>query len=66
MKTVVCGLAVLVLNISLMSQNIKVMTYNLRVEVRSDTVNGWDNRKEALTSLVRFYNPDIIGTQEGR
>ena len=65
MKTVKCCLAVLLLNISVMAQNIKVMTYNLRVEVRSDTVNGWDNRKEALTTLVRFYGPDIMGTQEG-
>lgn len=47
------------------AQNLTIMTYNIRVEVRSDTINGWNNRKDAVTSLVKFYNPDILSIQEG-
>ncbi len=46
-------------------QDLRVMTYNLRVDVPVDSLNSWDHRKEALTALLRFYAPDIFGTQEG-
>ncbi|GGK27810.1 endonuclease [Yeosuana aromativorans] len=41
------------------------MTYNLRLDVASDGENAWNNRKDFLVSQIKFYEPDIFGTQEG-
>lgn len=46
------------------SQTMRVMTYNIRVDVPVDTANSWNNRKEAVSALINFYEPDIIGVQE--
>ena len=43
---------------------IKVMTYNIRLDVASDGVNQWSNRKEKLPALIQKYDPDLIGLQE--
>ena len=40
------------------------MTYNIRLDVASDGVNQWGNRKEKVFSLLKKYNPDFIGVQE--
>lgn len=42
-----------------------MMTYNLRYDNEKDGVNRWDNRKEFLLSQIKYYEPDIFGTQEG-
>jgi endonuclease/exonuclease/phosphatase family metal-dependent hydrolase len=43
---------------------IKLMTYNLKFA--SPTFKpSWDVRREMQVDLIRKYNPDIIGTQEG-
>ena len=41
------------------------MSYNIRLDVESDGVNKWDNRKEGLISLIKEENPDVLGIQEG-
>ena len=46
------------------SQSVKVMTYNIRLDVTSDGVNQWSNRKEKLPALIAKYDPDLIGLQE--
>jgi endonuclease/exonuclease/phosphatase family metal-dependent hydrolase len=46
------------------SQSIKVMSYNIRLDVASDGVNQWSNRKEKLPALIAKYNPDLLGLQE--
>ena len=46
-------------------QDLSVMTYNLRLDVASDGENAWPNRKEFLVSQIKFYEPGILGTQEG-
>jgi endonuclease/exonuclease/phosphatase family metal-dependent hydrolase len=46
------------------SQSIKVMTYNIRLDVASDGVNQWSNRKEKLPALIAKYDPDLVGLQE--
>lgn len=46
------------------SQSLKLMTYNIRLELESDELNDWNHRKEKLTGLIRFYEPDIFGVQE--
>lgn len=48
------------------SQNIKVMSYNIRVDFGGDGVNNWEFRREFLADQIQFYNPDFIGTQEGK
>ncbi|RLD76663.1 MAG: endonuclease/exonuclease/phosphatase [Bacteroidetes bacterium] len=47
------------------SQDIKLMSYNIRYDNPKDGENAWPNRKEALVNQILFYEPDVIGTQEG-
>jgi len=49
----------------LFSQDIKVMSYNLRYENDIDGENIWANRKELILSQINYYEPDVLGTQEG-
>lgn len=46
-------------------QELKVMTYNIRLDIDSDGENSWPNRKEKVSDLIQFYEPDIFGIQEG-
>ncbi len=46
-------------------QELSVMTYNIRLDLASDEENSWPNRKEKVTDLIKFYEPDIFGIQEG-
>lgn len=48
------------------SQSIKVMSYNIRVDFGGDGVNNWEFRREFLANQIQFYEPDFIGTQEGK
>ena len=41
------------------------MTYNIRYDNPNDADNNWHNRKERIINQIRYYDPDIIGTQEG-
>ena len=45
-------------------QTIAVMSFNIRLDVAADGENRWDIRKEKVTELMKFYEPDFIGTQE--
>ena len=47
------------------SQDLSIMTYNLRLDTSSDGENAWQYRKELLTNQIKFYGPDVMGTQEG-
>lgn len=44
---------------------IRVISYNIKYDNPADTVNGWAQRRERIINLLRFYQPDFIGTQEG-
>ena len=46
-------------------QHINLMTYNIRYDNPKDGENAWPNRKETLLNQILFYQPDIMGTQEG-
>ncbi len=50
---------------SAQGQHVSLMTYNIRLDVASDVENAWPNRKEFLVGQIQFYEPDIMGTQEG-
>ncbi len=40
------------------------MTYNIRLDIASDGDNAWPHRRSALTSLIGYYAPDLLGMQE--
>lgn len=40
------------------------MTYNIRLDIASDGDNAWPHRRSALTGLVAYYAPDLVGMQE--
>lgn len=50
---------------SCFGQTTKIMSYNIRLDVASDGINRWDNRKAMLSGQVQFYEPDFMGIQEG-
>ena len=45
--------------------DINIATFNLRMDTPNDGENAWPNRKGMASDLIRFYEMDIIGTQEG-
>lgn len=62
MRILICILICVVSSLS--AQPIRVMTYNIRYDNPRDDVNQWDNRKSKVFSLLRKYDPDILGVQE--
>ena len=40
------------------------MTYNIRLDLASDGDNAWPHRRSALTGLIAYYAPDLVGMQE--
>ncbi len=42
----------------------RAMTYNIRLDLASDGTNAWPHRREAVTGLVAYYAPDVVGMQE--
>ncbi|MEX2232248.1 MAG: endonuclease/exonuclease/phosphatase family protein [Cyclobacteriaceae bacterium] len=49
---------------SIEAQPLKVMTYNIRYDNPGDGVNQWSTRKNKVFTLLKKYDPDIIGVQE--
>ncbi len=45
-------------------QEMTVMSYNIKYDNVNDTVNNWNNRKQAMVRLIKHYNPQVFGTQE--
>ncbi|WP_033073906.1 endonuclease/exonuclease/phosphatase family protein [Sphingopyxis sp. MWB1] len=43
---------------------LSAMSYNIRLDLASDGVNAWPHRRAAVTALIGYYAPDIIGMQE--
>lgn len=43
---------------------LNVMSYNIRYDNPEDSLNNWAYRKERAANVVRFYDADIVGTQE--
>lgn len=42
-----------------------IMSYNIRLDVKSDGVNQWSNRRAGVVALLQEEKPDIFGIQEG-
>lgn len=45
--------------------DLRVMSFNIRYDNPGDGENAWSVRKDLLINQVRFYEPDIMGIQEG-
>ena len=43
---------------------LRVMTYNIRLDLESDGVNRWSNRRDQFIGQIAFVHPDILGLQE--
>lgn len=46
------------------SSELNVMTYNIRYDNPQDNLNNWKFRKDRAAEAIRFYDADILGTQE--
>jgi endonuclease/exonuclease/phosphatase family metal-dependent hydrolase len=55
----------LILSFNLSAQTIEAITFNIRFNNPNDGANAWENRKAEVASMLRYYAPDILGTQEG-
>ena len=51
--------------LNLNAQNLTVVSYNIRLDVTSDSLNRWDNRKDFLIGQLNFHEPQVFGIQEG-
>ena len=68
MKTFKIILSLLLVSTMALAQKkgapINIITYNIRLNVASDGVNAWPNRKENVKALVKFHDADILCVQE--
>src|SRR5688572_10447625 len=48
------------------NHDLRVMTFNLRVSTVIDGMNNWAFRKGMVVERIRSFDPDILGTQEGK
>ena len=44
--------------------SVSVMTFNIRYDNSFDGLNAWSHRKENVGTMLRYYEPDILGMQE--
>lgn len=58
------GLCVATTTFAQKNQPINIITYNIRLNLASDGINAWPNRKDNVKALVRFYDTDILCVQE--
>ncbi len=54
----------LVYGISTNAQN-NIMSYNIRYNNPNDKENWWEYRKTNIIKMIHYYQPSIIGIQEG-
>lgn len=47
-----------------MGQSFTVMTYNIRLDTEADGINQWKNRTGRVVTLIKKYNPELLGVQE--
>ncbi len=63
-KIVAAFTALLFSLISGAQTEVKVMSFNIRLDVKSDGENWWENRKDKVAGLMKYYGADFIGGQE--
>lgn len=45
-------------------QPVNVMSFNIRYDNPEDSLDNWKYRKDRAANAIRFYDADIVGTQE--
>ena len=50
---------------TLHAQPLTFITYNIRYDNPDDGDDAWEVRKSWLANQIRFYEPDVLGIQEG-
>lgn len=65
MKKIIGFLCFFSLKMMLLAQSMTLMSYNIRYDTDRDLMNAWTHRKAFLLNQVQFYEPDVMGTQEG-
>ncbi len=66
MKTFLSFIIILLLSPSnSLAQDYTAMTYNIRYNTPNDGENWWELRKEWVADVVSFYEPSVLGIQEG-
>lgn len=48
------------------AQSTRIMSYNIRYKNSTDSINGWDHRKNNVAALIRYHQADIVGVQEAQ
>lgn len=46
-------------------KNLAVLTYNIRFDNPGDGEDAWPKRRDHVAAQLRFFAPDVFGTQEG-
>lgn len=66
MKKTLLILSLIILSLTLPAQNLIVGSYNIRYDNDGDKKNGngWEQRCPVQIELIRFYEFDVLGTQE--
>lgn len=44
--------------------SVNVMSFNVRYDNQEDSLNGWAYRRDRAANAIKFYDADIIGSQE--
>lgn len=65
MKSIIKILIILLFVVAEATAQNSAMTYNIRYATERDGINQWENRKGWVTDLVLFYEPEVLGIQEG-
>ena len=65
MRYLTLSLLALLYSLNIVAQQFNVATFNIRQKNNSDIGNMWDDRKNAVTNLIKFHEFDIFGIQEG-
>lgn len=58
-------LSFLLILMVLPAQELKVMSYNIKLDAPKEGKNSWENRKPFFIDQINFYEPDVMGIQEG-
>lgn len=65
MKRITAALILVFIALPAAAQSVvKVMSFNIRLDVKSDGENWWEKRKDKVSGLINYYEPDFTGLQE--
>ncbi|MGB3588713.1 MAG: endonuclease/exonuclease/phosphatase family protein [Tunicatimonas sp.] len=56
--------SVLLISSTKPAATVKIISFNIRYDNPKDGEHRWDNRKERVVNLLKFYQADVFGLQE--